>query len=101
MRLKPNDTPEIELGEVRQLVFNLAGAVGVNTISTAAITSPNVTFGATSISGTSFSVTATFSQAGTHNIIATCTLSSSETIKGHLRAKVVDSTYETNGRDYG
>lgn len=100
MRLKPNDTPELELGEIRRLTFNLSGAVGANSISTAAISSPNLTFGATSISGTSFSVTVTASSVGTHNIIATCTLSSSETIKGHLRAKVVDSSCQSSGRDY-
>ncbi len=92
MRLKPNDLPELELGEVRRLTFNLSGAVGNNTINTFSISSPNLTFGTPSISGASVSVTLTAAQTGTHAIIATAALSSSETVKGFVRAKVVDSS---------
>lgn len=101
MRLRPNDSPEMELGEIRRFSFNLAGAVGANSISgTPTITASNLTFGACSVSGTTVTVTCTASSVGTHNALLTATLSSSETIKGHLRIKVVDSTCDTNGRDY-
>lgn len=101
MRLRPNDSPEMELGEIRRLTFNLSGAIGANSISgTPTITAPNLTFGACTVSGSSVSVTCTASNVGTHSALLTATLSSSETIKGHVRIKVVDSTCETNGRDY-
>lgn len=92
MRLKPNDLPEMELGEIRRVTFNLSGAIGANSISAFTITSPNLTFGTPSISGSSVSVTVTAANTGTHAIIASADLSSSETVKGFLRAKVVDSS---------
>lgn len=101
MRLKPNDLPEMELGEVRRVTFNLAGAVGVNTITDFDISSPALTFGTPSISGASVTVMVTAAQCGTHAVIATAELSSNETVKGFVRAKVVDSTLEAGGRLYG
>lgn len=92
MRLKPNDLPEMELGEIRRVTFNLSGAVGNNTVNTFTITSPRLTFGTPSISGASASVTITAAEEGTHAIIASAELSSSETVKGFVRAKVVDSS---------
>lgn len=101
MRLKPNDLPVMELGEIRRVSFNLSGAVGANTIDSFTITSPNLTFGTPSISGTAVSVTVTAATVGTHAIIASADLSSSETIKGFIRAKVVDSSVSEGSTDYG
>jgi hypothetical protein len=100
MRLKPNDLPDMELGEARRVTFNLAGAIGVNTITDFEISSPRLAFGTPSISGASVSVTVTAAATGTHAIIATAELTSNETVKGFVRAKVVDSTLEA-GRTYG
>ena len=102
MRLKPNDLPDLELNEVRSVTFNLAGAVGSNSISTFTLTSSNLTFGTPTISGTTATATLTAAATGTHAIKATATLSSGETVIGVVRAKVVDSTlcYESATSDY-
>lgn len=100
MRLKPNDLPEMELGEARNVTFQLAGAVGLNSISAFTISSPNLTFGTPIVTGTDVEVLVTASRVGTHAIIATAELSSQETVKGFVRAKVVDSSRCHSERDY-
>lgn len=100
MRLKPNDSPEMELGESRNFQFNLSGAVGANTITTFTVEASNLTFGTPNINGTSATVLCTADATGTWMAKATAVLSSSETAIGVLRVKVVDSTCQTNGRDY-
>ena len=102
MRLKPNDLPDLELNEVRNVTFNLSGAVGSNTVSTFTVSSDSLSFGTPSISGTTATVKLTAAQTGTHAIKATATLSSGETVIGVIRAKVLDSTrcYEESGNDY-
>lgn len=102
MEFRPNDLPAMVENEVRRATLNLSGAVGTNTISTATVTSDNLTLGAPSISGTSISFTVTASQIGTHYILASCTLSSSETIKGYIRAKVTGKPEDQYSEDdYG
>lgn len=101
MRLKPDDLPDMELGEIRNITFNLAGAVGPNSISgTPTVESANLTFSDPLVDGTSFEVRVTASQVGTHVIIATAELDSLETIKGMVRVKVVDSTACSTGGRY-
>lgn len=100
MQLRPNDTPELIEGEIRRVTCNLAGAVGVNTISTATAES-TLTTGSVSISGTSINFLLTASQIGTHNLLVSATLSSSETVKGKLRVKVAPESCETYTDDYG
>jgi hypothetical protein len=100
MRLRPDDAPEMELSEIRRFAFNLTGAVGVNSINSATITAPNLTFGTPTVSGSSVTVTCTAGATGTHMAKLTAALSSSETIIGVVRVKVVDSTCESSGRDY-
>lgn len=92
MRLKPNDLPPMEVGEIRFITFKLSGATGVNAINSFEIESPNLTFGTPAISGSSVTVRATFGQAGTHAIKATANLASNEKLIGIVRAKVMDST---------
>lgn len=100
MRLKPNDLPDMELGEARNVTFNLSGAVGANGIDTFSISCPDLTFSTPIIDGKSVEVRVTAAKTGTHSIIATATLDSLETIKGFVRAKVVDSSTCGGGRGY-
>jgi hypothetical protein len=87
MQLKPNDLPELVEGEIRRVTCKLSGAVGVNSINTATATS-TLTVGAPSISGTEISFLLTASQTGTHYVLVSADLSSSETVKGKVRVKV-------------
>lgn len=101
MRLKPNDSPCMELNEKRNFQFKLSGAVGSNSITgTPTVTADNMTVGTVSVSGTTVTVPITATGVGTHMLKVTATLSSAEIIVGVLRVKVVDSTRETNRRDY-
>ena len=102
MRLKPNDAPPMELNEKRNFQFKLSGATGVNTISgTPTVTTDgNLTVGSVSSSGTTVTVPITATGVGTHMLKVQATLSSAEVIVGVIRVKVIDSTSETNGRDY-
>lgn len=101
MELRPNDLPVLIEGEIRRVTCTLSGAVGVNTISTATAESDNLTTGAVSISGTSISFLLTASQVGTHSLLVSGTLSSSETIKGKVRVKVVSDSCPSTTDDYG
>jgi hypothetical protein len=71
MQLKPDDLPDLQEGEVRRVTVALSGALGANTVST---------------DSGMFLLTA--SQVGTHYVLCQATLSSGETIKGYVRAKV-------------
>lgn len=99
MQLKPNDLPELVEGEIRRVTCKLDGAVGVNSISSATATCDNLTLGSASISGTSVSFLLTASQIGTHNILVSADLNSSETVKGYIRAKVTGEPCQTTN-DY-
>lgn len=101
MELRPNDLPEMVEGEIRRVTANLSGAVGVNTISTATATSDTLTVGSPAISGTSISFLLTASQTGTHHVLMSCTLSSSETVKGKVRVKVTPDDCPSTSTDYG
>ena len=103
MRLKPNDSPCMELNEKRNFQFKLSGAVGVNSISgTPTVTTDgHLTVGTVSTSGTTVTVPITASGTGTHMLKVTATLSSAEIIVGVIRVKVIDSTRQEGSRDYG
>lgn len=102
MRLKPNDSPVMEVGEIRNFTFNWSGAVGSNTIQDFTAASPNLTLGAPAFNDTRGEVLVTASSVGTHALIATAVAASGETFKGFVRVKVIDSSMcETGGRDYG
>jgi hypothetical protein len=88
MQLKPDELPDMVEDEIRRVTLNLSGAVGINTINSATVSSDTLTCGTPSISGTSVTFTVTADNIGTHYILASCDLSSSETIKGYIRAKV-------------
>lgn len=102
MEIRPNDAPTMEKGEVRYFTLNVSGAAGVNSITGSPTAEcERLTIGTPSASGLEVSFLVTADNVGTHNIIVTCELDSSETIKGFIRAKVVDSTCNSNERDYG
>ena len=88
MQFKPNELPDMVEGEVRRATLNLAGAVGVNTVDSATATSDNLTIASVTASGTTVNFLVTASQVGTHYILVSATLSSSETVKGYIRVKV-------------
>ena len=91
MLLKPNDLPEMVEGEIRRVTCKLSGAVGVNTINTAEATS-TLTVGTPSVNGLEVTFLVTASQTGTHYILVSADLSSSETVKGRVRVKVQPET---------
>lgn len=102
MRLRPNDSPVMELNEKRTFTFRLDPAVGANTLSSPTVTGPDgLTIGSPSIASKSITVSVTAVKTGTHMVKAQCNLSSGEIVAGVVRVKVVDSTCESrNGRDY-
>ena len=102
MRLVPNDAPCMELGEVRRFQVKIDGAAGTNTISgTPTATCDTLTIGTVTASGLTISFTVTASETGTHAIMVEADLSSSETVRGFIRAKVVDSsTNASRASDY-
>ena len=92
MRLRPNDLPPMIVGEARNLCFKLGGAAGANSITGFAIEScpSELVFGVPSISGTNVTVRVTAALAGKFTLVPTATLSSGETLKGHVRLGVED-----------
>lgn len=93
MRLRPNDSPCLELNEIRTFTFNIATVSGSNTISgTPTVTSPNLTVGTVTKSGLTITAPVTASQTGTHMLKVEADLSSSETLIGYVRVKVIDSS---------
>lgn len=100
MQLKPNEVPDMVEGEVRRVTLNLSGAVGVNSISSFTVSSDTLTTASASSSGTTATFLLTASQVGTHQVLATATLSSGETIKGYIRAKVTGEPCSTSSDGY-
>ena len=88
MEFRPNDISMVE-GETRQVTLNLSGAVGPNTISEFAATCDSLTTSLTASSGNTASFFLTADRIGTHSVLVSGELSSGETIKGYIRAKVV------------
>ena len=101
MRLKPNDSPCMELNEKRNFQFKLSGAVGANTISgtPTVANDTGLTIGTVSTSGTQVTVPITAATTGTHMVKVTATLSSAEIIVGVVRVKVTDSTIQSGRVD--
>jgi hypothetical protein len=92
MELRPNDLPVMEKGEIRRVDVNISGAAGTNSISdTPTATCDNLTIGTVSYSGLTISFLVTATKTGNSN----------ETVKGFVRAKVVDSTCGRNENGYG
>ncbi|MEN3973103.1 hypothetical protein WJS89_10525 [Sphingomicrobium sp. XHP0235] len=101
MRLRPDDLPDMEKGEVRSILFKLAGAVGINSIASATFEQcDGLSFGTPAINGTNVTVLMTAERTGTHMARLTADLSSDEIVKGACRVKVVDSLTDCSGDDY-
>ena len=90
MRLRPNDLPPMIVGEARNVTFKLGGAAGANSITGFAIEScpGELTFGVPSISGTTVTVRLNAAGAGLFTLVPSATLSSGETLKGHVRLRI-------------
>lgn len=88
MYLKPNDLPELQEGETRRVTVALSGALGANTVSTFTASCDNLMVSSISNDTDSGMFLLTASQVGTHYVLCQATLSSGETIKGYVRAKV-------------
>lgn len=83
----------MELGEVRRFQVKIDGAAGANSITgTPTATCDGLTIGTASATGLTISFTVTASATGTHAIMVEADLSSDETVRGFIRAKVVDSS---------
>lgn len=102
MRLKPDDLPETVVGEIRNIIFKIGGAVGVNSISSTTVEAVNslVTFGTPSASSTNITVAATFVSAGRDTIKLTANLDSGEKLIGTVRTRTIDPRGCPNPRDY-
>lgn len=87
-------------GEARRVSLNLAGAVGVNTIETFTASADNLTTASFSTSGTTATFMVTADRIGTHHLLCSATLSSGETIKGYVRARVTGEPCQGSVRDY-
>lgn len=93
MLLKPNDLPPFVLGEARNLLFKLGGAVGANTINDFDIESvpASLSFGTPSIVGSNVTVKVNADALGSFTLVGTAELSSGETVKGHVRVTVIEA----------
>lgn len=99
MQLKPDELPDMVEDEIRRVTLQLAGAVGTNTITDQDVTCDTLTIASVSASGTDLNFFVTASQVGTHQILAEAELSSGETVKGYVRAKVTGKPC-TQSTDY-
>jgi hypothetical protein len=95
MRLRPTSAEMIE-GETNRMVFNLAPAVGANTISgTPTVTCDGLTFASTAASGTTVSTLVSGGSADKDYIVkVTASLSSGETKVGAIRLKFKAPGYD-------
>lgn len=101
MLLKPNDFPPIVLGEHRRVEFKLGGAVGANTINSVAIEAvpAQLSFGTPVISGSNVTVMVKADALGSYTLVLTGVLSSTETVKGHVRVNIIEADRQSR-RDY-
>lgn len=101
MQLKPDEVPNMIEGEVRRVNVNLSGAVGANTISTFTVDGGDLATASVSSSGLTGTFLLTASKLGTHQVLVSATLSSGETIKGYVRAKVTGEPCSSGSDRYG
>lgn len=88
MQLKPNETPDLRVGEKRRVSCNIAGAAGTNSISSVSVTNDNMTVESASASGLAINFFLTASHEGTFYTKVSAVLSSGETVIDYLRSKV-------------
>ena len=100
MQLKPDELPDLVEGETRKVLLKLDGAVGINNIEEFTVTCDTLTITSPSSTGTSGTFFVTAGKVGTHHILASADLSSGETIKGYIRAKVVGEPCTSASDDY-
>jgi len=88
MQLKPNETPDLRIGEKRRVSCNISGAAGTNSISSVVVTNDNMTIESPSPSGLDINFFLTATQEGTFYTKVSAVLSSGETVIDYLRSKV-------------
>jgi hypothetical protein len=96
---KPDELPDMVENAVMSVTLNLAAVAGTNTITPATVTCDTLTIGTPSIAGKNITFTVTASNLGTHQILASATLSNGEIVKGYIRACVKGEPC-TDARDY-
>lgn len=100
MQLKPDETPDLTLGEIRKVTVNLSGAAGINTIEEFGASNANLTITSPSSSGLTGSFFISADKQGTFYTLVSATLSSGEEIKGYVRSTVVGEPCVSSDRDY-
>lgn len=88
MQLKPDETPDMYVGEKRRVSVNVAGVAGVNSISSVEVTNDKMTIESASSSGLNVTFFLTATQQGNFYTKIAPTLSSGETPTGYLRTLV-------------
>ncbi len=97
MKVRPNDSPEMEKGELRNATFKITGAVGDNTIESVVASGSGLTLGDVELTGDlTFTVPISAPNTGTYSLKVTATMSSEETLIGVVRVKVIDSTCQSS-----
>lgn len=100
---RPNDLPEMFVGETRLVEFNWAGGAGYNTLDSVAfecVPTDALTFSEVEPDGLTATPFVTAVKTGCARILATGELSSGETVILTARVTVCDPTISTDTRDY-
>lgn len=100
MQLKPNETPDITLGEKRRVTANIAGAAGTNSIGSVSVTNDNMTVSSASSSGLDISFFLEATQEGTFYTKVSAVLSSGETVIDYVRTRVRGEPCSSSSDDY-
>lgn len=90
MQLKPNETPDLYVGEKRRVTVNISGVAGVNTISSVSVTNDDMTVTSASSSGLDITFFLEATKSGTYYTAVSATLSSGEEPLGYIRTCVLD-----------
>ncbi len=103
MKIVPNDSPDMELGELRTFTWLLAAGIGSDTLdgTPTVTTSGNLSAGTVTVSGTTVTCPIDTTGTGTGWAKLTALLGSGDNIIEVVRVKVIDSTCETGGLRYG
>jgi hypothetical protein len=88
MQLKPNETPDLRVGEKRRVTANIAGAAGVNSISSVDVTNDNMTITSPASSWLNITFFLEATQEGTFHTKVSAVLSSGETVIDYVRTRV-------------
>ena len=99
---RPNDLPDMLIGETRLVTFSWAGGAGANSLTDATFSSvpTGITFTSTNVGDLDATVFISALTAGRYKVLATGTLTSGETIILPAYVNVRDPNCATSSRDY-